>query len=240
MLQHEGPVLRKRAGAAIVLTGVRHTLCLGVLLLGVAMLTTTARVSTVSAARAQQALPAESLVVVESFLAARNARDVFGATGWCAPLLALQDIDGQWFIDEPSMRYWLHQLTDKYLVDTLSGPVANGNMVIWTERLTPRAVQPADPWSKIMTVEVSAVIREGTIASLSARYPPLPLRPPPGGAPRESTGPAASDSMPTVAPVTLFVGSALGLALMAFVVVFAPSMVRAVRQHGLPPSSGQK
>ena len=51
-----------------------------------------------------------------------------------------------------------------------SPPVGNGNVVTWTERLTPRAVRSADPWSKIMTVEVSAVVRDGPIAYLSAPF----------------------------------------------------------------------
>jgi hypothetical protein len=106
---------------------------------------------------AQQPPRDEPLFLVESFPAARNAGDVFGATGWCAAVLELQDIDGQWFVDEPTTRSWLRQLTDKYFVETLSPPVANGNTVTWTERLTLRSAQPSGPWSMIMTVEASAV-----------------------------------------------------------------------------------
>jgi hypothetical protein len=100
---------------------------------------------------AQQSPRDEPLFLVESFLAARNAGEVFGATGWCAAVLEIQDIDGQWFVDEPTTRYWLRQLTDKYFVETLSPPVAKGNTVTWTERLTLRSAQPSGPWSKIMT-----------------------------------------------------------------------------------------
>jgi hypothetical protein len=122
----------------------------------------------------RQSIPDDALVVVESFLAARDARDLVGATGWCAALLELQDIEGQWFVNEPTNRYWLRQLTDKYVLDTLQPPVANGNTVTWTERLTPRTEEPWNPWSTIMTIEVSAVIRDGRISYLSAPYPPLP------------------------------------------------------------------
>ena len=178
MFRHEVAVSLSRVCTATVTTGVGRPLHVGVVLLGVAVLMAAAGVSAASASSAQQSPPDEPLVVVESFLAARNARDPFGATGWCAGLLELQDVDGQWFVDEPTTRYWLRQLTDRYVLDTLSPPIANGNIVQWNERLTPRTVHSSDPWSKIMTVEVGAVVRDGRIAYLSAPYPPLPLRPP--------------------------------------------------------------
>jgi hypothetical protein len=59
----------------------------GVVLLGVAGLMLAADTSAVLASGAQQSLPTTPLVVVESFLAARNARDPFEATGWCAAML---------------------------------------------------------------------------------------------------------------------------------------------------------
>jgi hypothetical protein len=206
MFQFEVAVSVPQACAAIVTSAVGRPLRVGVMLLGVVVLMAVAGVSGASASHAQQSLPAEPLVVVESFLSARNARDPFSATGWCAALLELQDIDGQWFVDEPSTRYWLRQLTDKYLIDTLSPPLVNGITVKWTERLTPRTVVPSDPWSKIMTVEVSAVIRGGMIAYLSAPYPPLPLRPLPGAATVEPSDDRGSGNTPTVAPATLFLG----------------------------------
>jgi hypothetical protein len=189
--------------------------------MGLAVLMAHAGAAAASVSAAQQSPPDEPLFVVESFLAARNVGDAFGATGWCAPMLELQDIDGQWFVDEPTTRYWLRQLTDKYLLDTLSPPVANGNTVTWTERLTPRTMHSSDPWSKVMTVEVSAVIRDGTIASLSAPYPPLALRPPTvavTGGLRDTGAYTTTASVVTLAPVVMFLGSALSLTLTTFLV----------------------
>jgi hypothetical protein len=214
MLRFEVTVSIVRACTTSVRTIVERPLHVGVMLLGATVLMAAAGVSAASAPHAQQSLPSEPLVVVESFLAARNARDPFGATGWCAELLELQDIAGQWFVDEPTTRDWLRQLTDKYVIETLSPPFAKVNTVTWTERLTPRAALPSDPWSKIMTVEVSAVIRDGTIAYLSAPYPPLPLRPLPGTAAVEPGNGRVSNT-PTVAPATMFLGATLGLGLTA-------------------------
>jgi hypothetical protein len=182
VLRHSLAGSFSRAGIAIVTTGVGRALRLGVVFLGGAVLISATGVSAASTLGAQQAPPDAPLVVVESFLAARNAGGPFGATGWCAAVLELQDIDGQWFVDEPTLRYWLRQLTDKYVLDTVSPPVANGNTVTWTERLSPRSVSSSDPWSKVMTVEVGAVVRDGMIAYLSTPYPPLPLRPRAGAA----------------------------------------------------------
>jgi hypothetical protein len=41
----------------------------------------------------------DPMEVVESFLAARDARGSWGAASWCADLLELQDVDGSWFVD---------------------------------------------------------------------------------------------------------------------------------------------
>jgi hypothetical protein len=204
------------APTAVVSTCLARVRRVGLVLVGVAVLMAHAGAS-VSAA--QQLPPDEPLFVVESFLAARNVGDAFGATGWCAAMLEMQDIDGQWFMDEPSTRYWLRQLTDKYFLDTMRRPVASGNTVTWTERLTPRTVRSSDPWSKIMSVEVSAVVRDGTIASLSAPYPPLPLRPPPlavEGGSSDTVSPPTT--VAAIAPAKMFLGTAFGLTLTVFLV----------------------
>jgi hypothetical protein len=135
MFQHNAASL-SRARTAIARTGVVRALHAMVLAVPVLM------ASAVPMSATQQSPGYAPLFVVESFLAARNARDPFGATGWCAAMLELQDIDGQRFVDEPTTRYWLRQLTDKYLLETLSPPVANGNIVTWTERLTPAQCAP--------------------------------------------------------------------------------------------------
>jgi hypothetical protein len=150
--------------------------------------------------------PEEPLEVVASFLAARDAGDAAAAAEWCAPLLELHDVDGQWFVDVPTTSDWLRQLTDKYVIETLRPPQPEGNTIVWTERLSPRRANLADPWASSMTLKVYAVIRDGQIASLSAPYPPLPFRRPVAAA-----EPAASPGA-TVAPATLFGGTALGLA----------------------------
>jgi len=232
MFQHNAVVSLSRACTAIARTGVMRVLHVGIVLLGVPVLMAVA----VPIAAAQQSPGYAPLFVVESFLAARDARDPFGATGWCAATLELQDIDGQWFVDEPTTRYWLRQLTDKYLLETLSRPVANGNTVTWTERLTPRAVNPEDPWSKTMTVPVSAVIRDGTIAYLSGPYPPLALRPAQAAVAVQSSGSpvSATTTTATIAPATMFLGSALGLMLTAFLVARGAPAVRAAFRRKLP------
>ena len=106
-----------------------------VALLGVAVLTTAAGVSAAPGASGQSPNPTEPIVVVESFLLARNAQDPWGATALVAPVIALHDADGEWFIDAATMSDWLRQLTGKYLIDTMSPPLV-GESVTWTERLT--------------------------------------------------------------------------------------------------------
>jgi hypothetical protein len=224
MLPHKEAVSLSRACTAAVTTTVRRSLHVGAVLVGAAVLIGTAGVPA-SVSAAQQSPSDAPLFVVESFLAARNVGDAFGATGWCAVTLELQDIDGQWFVEEPTNRYWLRQLTDKYFVDTLSPPVANGNTVTWTERLTPRTVRASDPWSKIMTLEASAVVRDGLIVYLSAPYPPLALRPPPVAVTGESMGDGVSSTTASVAPATMFMGSALGLTVTAFLVASGTKLI---------------
>jgi len=173
----------------------------------------------------------EPLVVVEHFLAARDARDADAAMDWCAPLLELQDVDGSWFTDAPTTRDWLRQLTDKYQVETLGGPVADGHVVSWTERLTLRNPNASEPWLKNMTLEVHAVVRDGKIGYLSAPYPALPLRQHglAGMASVASTRGAATTPT-TVAPATLVVAWA---AVLGLTVLSVAGVGRVIRRRGV-------
>jgi hypothetical protein len=191
-----------------------------------------------SASVAQQSHADQPLFVVDHFLATRNAGDYWGAAGECAALLELQDVDGSWFVDGATTSDWLRQLTARYLLDTLVAPDADGNIVTWTERLTPRDVHFPEALGSSMTLEVHAVILDGKIAYLSAPYPPLPLRRPPGGVPGAPI--AAMASATTVAPATMFLVSALGLMLTAFLVARGTSAVGATFRRKLPPSAGHR
>jgi hypothetical protein len=238
MFQPEVVVSLSRACSAMVTAGIGRVRRAGLVLVGAAVLTAHAGASVEAASTAQQLPPDEPLFVVESFLAARNAGDPFGATGWCAALLVLQDADDVWFPDEPGTRYWLRQLIDKYLLNTVTPPIANGDTVIWTERLTPRSVSPAEPWSKVMTIQVHALVKDGKIANLSAPYPPLPIRPPPGVTAGEPTASGAFSSTATVAPATMFLGSALVLTLTVLLIARGLPAVRAAFNRRLPPATG--
>jgi hypothetical protein len=180
------------------------------LLLGLAaVLSTSAPVS-----RAQALEPAEPLVVVQNFLAARDARDAVAAATWCAALLELQDVDGQWFIDEPATIVWLRLLMSNYTVEQQSPLVVQGNTVAWTERLTRTGATWAGTPS-ITTVEVHAVVRDERIVYLSGPYPPIPFR---GfeGATGASTGQTLEGATDR-APITLFIASSVALSLAAVV-----------------------
>src|SRR5205823_44148 len=80
---------------------------------------------------AQQPDPKDPLVVAESFLAARNARDSLGAAAFCWDPLTLSDADGRWTADAPSTMQWLRRLTDTYMVDMLVRPTADDDAVVW-------------------------------------------------------------------------------------------------------------
>jgi hypothetical protein len=139
--------------------------------------------------------------VVDRFLAARNAGDYSAAAGWCAALLELQDIDGSWFVDTGTTSDWLRQLSEKYEIDMLATPTAEGAVVTWIERLTRRDLPASN-----LSVEVHAVVREGKIAYLSAPYPPIAfLRPAP------AVDATVTDTSTGMSPGVLFVGSALVL-----------------------------
>ncbi len=201
-----------------------------VALLVAAVLTTFASVAAAQEAPGQPSNQTEPLLVVDSFLLARNVQNPWGATDWVAPTIALHDVDGEWFIDGPTMSDWLQQLTSKYLVDTLSPPVADGDAVTWTERLTLRNVPSRDALASSMTLEVHAVVRDGKIIALSAPYPSFALRRP-DAPPAEASAPAAAHSA-SIGPGTLFVGTSIGVALVALVVVKGAPVIAALHRTG--------
>ena len=120
------------------------------------------RGSAVFAASAQQATPTDPVTIVENYLLARDSGDLWGAAGWCADLLELQDVDGSWFVDTAGTSDWLRQLTDRYMIDRLSPLVMDGNVVSWTERLRPeerpirsrRGHDAVPPWRPVSPVRV--------------------------------------------------------------------------------------
>jgi hypothetical protein len=173
--------------------------------------------TTTLAADGQPPEPTEPLAVVENFLLARDMRDPWGAAGWCAALLELQDVDGSWFVDTPTTSDWLRQLTDRYFIERLGPLVAEGNTVSWTERLSRRSIPYPEALRSSVSLEVHAVVREGRIAYLSGPYPPIPLRRPTPTTGEPGPGEGAGGT-PAAGPATLFVGSALGLALTVFLV----------------------
>ena len=216
-----------RARSALVSTTLGHAHRAALTLAVLAVLI--AHATAPSTAAAQQSPARDPLSVVDTFLAARNAGDYWAAAGECAPLLELQDIDGSWFVETATTSDWLRQLTAAYLLDTLTAPVADGNIVSWTERLTPRNMHFPEALSSSMTLEVHAVIRDGKIGYLSAPYPPLPLKRPPDAAASE---PSVTGNTATVAPATMFLGSALGLTLTALLLARgAPAVSAAFRRR---------
>jgi hypothetical protein len=197
-----------------------------------AVLMTAAAVSALETA-AQVPPATEPLVVVENFLADRAAGDAWGAAGWCAPLLELQDVDGEWFVDGPTTSHWLRQLSDKYLLDTLVAPIANGDTVTWTERLTPRGIPFPAALRSSMRIEVHAVIRDNKIGYLSGPYPAITLGRPGQPSDDPDTSRLASRAA-SIAPATLFVGSALGLTGAALLAAWGGPAVGALWQRRRP------
>jgi len=185
---------------------------------------------------AQPSRPDDPLSVVDTFLATRNAGDYWAAAGVCAALLELQDADDSWFVERATTSDWLRQLTATYLLDTLVAPSAHGTTVRWTERLTPRNMRFPEALGSSMTIEVSAVVLNGKIANLSAPYPPLPLARPSGGVPGERSGSEVSNT--TVAPVTMFVVSALVLTLTALLIAGGASAAGALSRRRRPRPAG--
>jgi hypothetical protein len=163
---------------------------------------------------AQEADDGDWQLIVDNFLLARNMGDYDGAASWCAPLLELQDIEEDWFVDQAVTADWLRQLTQQYLIDTIEHAHVEGKAVTWTERLTRRGAALPEAVPARMTVVVHAVIREGRTAYLSGPYPALPLRNVPA-APGQPTYVTDSNMTRGVPPAVLFTGCAVGLALLA-------------------------
>ncbi len=172
----------------------------------------------------QQLEPTDPVTVVENFLLARDTGDPLGAAGWCAALLELQDVDGQWFVDTPTTAEWVRQLTDQYHIDRLSALVVEGSEVSWTERLTRRTLPFPEALHSSLTIDIHAVIRDGKVAYLSGPYPPIPLRRPAETAGELGTS-GSSGSSTTITPASMFFGSALGLALTALLAARAGPLV---------------
>jgi hypothetical protein len=168
-------------------------------------------------ALAQQPDPTDPIEVVESFLAARNARDSIGATYFSAPILAIHGAEGDWDADEHASRQWLRQLTDAYVIDMLVKPYADGNTVLWVERLAPRGLPFRDALLTSVNVDVQVVVSDGKIVSYSAAYPALQPQLPPAATPT-GTGDSATRP-PGIPPAVLFTASALVLAVGAFLML---------------------
>jgi hypothetical protein len=183
-----------------------------------------------SAVAGQEMQAIDPVTVVEDFLMARDSGDPLGAAIWCADLLELQDMDGQWFIDSPSVSAWLRQLTERFVIDRLSPLVAEGNTVSWTERLTPRRLAYPDALHSSIIIEVHAVIRDGRLAYLSGPYPPIPFRAPAATAPERATS-APGSSTAILGPGVLFVSSALGLMLTVLLAAGSLRLARARLWH---------
>jgi hypothetical protein len=179
------------------------------------------------ASAGQQPDPTPSVPIVENFLFARNMGDFSAAAGWCASLLEVENSGGSWFLDAPTTRDWLRQLANSYVVEPLTHPLAESNTVAWTERLSPRGVPFPEALRSSISVQVHAVIRDGKIAYLSGPYPWIPFRS--GSASGEPGLREGSMSSPAIPPFTLFVGSALGLAVAALLVnILGPLISKAV------------
>jgi hypothetical protein len=172
--------------------------------------------------------PADPLVVVESFLAARNARDALGATTFCANTLAVLDSEGQWIGDTSAVSGWLRRLTDAYAIDTLVRPHADGERVVWTERLVSRGLPFPDALATALEVKVEVVVQDGHITAYSAAYPGVSDRS--TGAPGE---PGGSGSLRRAEPVSLgalFALAALGSAGALLLLWLVPAIWRV--RHG--------
>jgi hypothetical protein len=196
----------------------RHVL---VVLVGTALTLGT----TTPAAASQQPNPSDPLVVAESFLLARNARDPWAASALCSPLLAIQDAQGQWIADPTASRDWFRRLTDTYTIDMLVHPRAEGDRVAWVERLAPRSLPFPQALQQSLEVQVEVVVQDGKITSYTAPYPVLAARPA-QAATTQSLGSAASLNQPVVPPAVAFLGSALALAAVVVLVMSVGPIVR--------------
>jgi hypothetical protein len=189
--------------------------------------------TTTPAAASQQAGSADPLVVAENFLLARNARDPWGASAVCSPLLAIQDGQGQWIADPAASRDWFRRLTDTYTIDMLVQPRAEGDRVSWVERLAPRSLPFPQALQQSLEVQVEVVVQDGKITSYTAPYPVLGAQPPQTAA--QLLGGPASLHEPAVPPAVAFFGLALALAVVVFLVMNASAVIR--RARGSAPST---
>jgi hypothetical protein len=202
----------------------RHVL---MVLVGAA-LTMATTTTTTPAAASQQPDPADPLVVAESFLLARNARDPWGASALCSPLLAIQDAQGPWIADQAASRDWFRRLTDTYTIDMLVHPRAEGERVVWVERLAPRSLPFPQALQQSLEVQVEVVVQDGKITAYSAPYPVL--GPQPSQAATRPLGGPASLNEPAAPPAVAFFGSALALAAVGLLVTNARAVVRRARR----------
>lgn len=160
----------------------------------------------------QQSEPIQPVWVVESFLLARNLGDYSGAAEWCASLLELQDRNEPRYVDAKTTTNWLRQLAGAYVIDVVRQPRADGNSVSWAEQITRRGIPFPEALRSSASINVEAVIRDGKIAFLRGSYPPIEFR---STAATEPPIPQILSSKTAIPPATLFVGSALGMALAA-------------------------
>jgi hypothetical protein len=155
----------------------------------------------------------DPIVIVESFLAARNAGDALGATAFCADLLAINGADGQsWLGDAPAVKSWLEQFSHAYWIDMLERPRVDGEHVAWTERLTTRSMPFKDALSSRLDVRVEVLVRDGKITTYSTWYPtPAPKYSVPINQPLIS--PHLEPGPASLPPVTIFLLAAFGVLL---------------------------
>jgi hypothetical protein len=150
-------------------------------------------------------------------------------------LLEIYDAHGQRFLDTSATGDWLARLTDRYLLDTMSPLVVNGDTVTWTERLTPRSIPFPHALASSITIEVSAVVLNGSISSINGPYPMLSLHGL-GAADRAPTGAGEPVTIAMPAPTTLLAASAIVLALAALVITRGvPSLYATLQRFARPP-----
>lgn len=178
-----------------------------------------------AAAASQQPDPADPLVVTENFLLARNARDPMGAVAYCSQLLAIQDAQGQWVADQAASRDWFRGLTDTYTIDMLVHPRAEGDRVVWVERLAPRSLPFPQALQQSLQVRVEVVVQDGKITAYTAPYPVLASQSPRAAA-SQPVGGAPTLNEPAVPPAVAVFGSALVLGGVVVLATIGRSVLR--------------
>jgi hypothetical protein len=168
--------------------------------------------------------PADPLVVTENFLLARNARDPMAATALCSPLLAIRDGQSQWIADQAAGRDWLRSLTDTYTIDMLVHPRAEGDHVVWVERLAPRSLPFPQALQQSIQVQVEVTVQDGKIVSYTAPYPGLTPQPPQAAS--QPLGGTAPLNEPAVPPAVAFTSWALVLGGIVLLAVISRSVLR--------------